>query len=135
MGFQKPKKIFVITFEEGSPYHGLTMRTTSTSAGKLLSLMELINWGDGERKFDSEDKEKVHDLFKMFADCIKSWNMEDEGVPVPPTTDGLLSLDMETVMDLMEEWMDLMVKPSAPLGQKSTDGTSPPEESIPMEIS
>lgn len=123
MGYVRKKKIFVLTFEDPD-LEGLEVRASSTSLGALLELVSLADIGKG-KKFGIEDIEKLDDLFQLFAGCLLSWNLEEEGgAPVPTTVAGLKSQELDFVLDLIMAWMDGVVSTPAPLPPRSNDGDS-----------
>lgn len=133
MGYRRPVKTYVLEFEDPE-MHGLIVRARKASVKQLMEIMDLA---DAVR--EKPTKEEINELFGVFADQIKSWNLEDEdGVPVPATLAGLISQDFEFVMPVIYAWIDAIQGVPAPLAQNSGDGApSPPEApvalSIPME--
>lgn len=82
------------------------------------------------------DTARYQELLGFFADCLVSWNLEDDDdQPIPPTLEGLRSQDDEFVLLVFDAWVDFVVRGAAkgPLGSSSPDGEQPLEASLPME--
>jgi hypothetical protein len=78
----------------------------------------------------------TRDMLTMFANALIEWNLEDEnGVPVPPTLEGIESQDLPFVLSLVEAWTSILAGTSEDLGKDSDSGERFPEELIPMETS
>src|SRR5690348_6784001 len=70
----------------------------------------------------------------IIAECLISWNLEDEnGDPVPTSAESLLDQDQPFLIALLDAWMGQAIKVSGPLGSDSPSGEPSPEVSIPME--
>jgi hypothetical protein len=124
MGFTPPSKIYVLQFEQ---YEGLEVKVSGTSAGGYLDLVGLVDTA-------SADIGKARPLLELFAQCLRSWNIEDEdGRPVPQTIEGLLSLELDFVLELAGAWTDAIAGVSADLKERSNSGMPSLVESIPME--
>jgi hypothetical protein len=124
MGYRRNAPTIELTFEDPQ-YEGLQMRMKSMSFGKALETMRMAEMvkGDGE----------VTALAGVFADHIVSWNLEDDrGVPIEPTTQALLELDIGFVMDTLTAWLEGLLQVSAPLAARSTGGEQSAVLNLPM---
>lgn len=131
MGFKAKATILKLKFVD-EEYEGLEIRAKSPSMGTFLEIAELADVD--VTSADAEDVAAVLKLFEHFIDSVKDWNLEDDdGVPVPKTVDGLKSLDIDFVMDLVGAWMDGLKGLSPGLPQPSGSGQPSLEASIPME--
>lgn len=99
-------------------------------------------------KMRSASVQTVLDIFKpelpiegeseIVADHLVSWNLEDNGVPVPMTAEGLMSLEVPFRSLIVSEWLKATRGLSAPFDRRSDGGGPSPEEdseepSIPMD--
>jgi hypothetical protein len=147
VGYERPKKVFVLQFGEDSPYQGLEVRARSGSVGALMDMMGLSRLQDIKR-LDPESIRDITGLFRMFASKLETWNLEEDGQPidfVPQQVDGqretpaearyrvLMDQDMDFVMDLVFAWIDGMVGTPGPLEKTSKGGGQSEEALIPME--
>lgn len=133
MGYSAPKKVYRLVFEDPA-MNGLVVRARAASLGKLMSLMSIASLaGKAPADMTGEDFAETDKLFRLFADCLVDWNLEDEGTPVPPTYDGLMEQEIDWVNALVEAWMTGTMGVSGPLVSSSTGGARFPEGSIPME--
>jgi|ERR1044072_567283 hypothetical protein len=153
MGYER-NRVFLLTFEDPD-LAGLEVRAKSASTGQLMSMMDLMELTNRD-SLDPGDIKRMDKLFRTFAGCpdecvqthedlggepgvrhyiskIKSWNLEEDGIPVPPTYEGLMDQDMEFVVALVFAWMDGQVGTPGELGKDSNDGGRSVEVSIPME--
>lgn len=149
-GFVQPRKLFRLKFEEPE-MAGLVVRAKSIGIGGYLDLTSLAKLADkGSQKFTEEDAQDIRELFDTFAQALVSWNLrepvyDDDGEevigdngrpltqPVPATLAGVLSQDLDFIMQVMMAWMQALVGVAAPLVKPSTSGKSSVEASIPME--
>lgn len=150
MGYERGTT-FVLTFEDPS-FEGLEVRARGISTGHLFRILDLVEMLE-EKNLSPAQIKQLDTLFRVFAGCpagctaahedqggnhyarkLKSWNLTEDGEPVPATYEGLMSQDFEFTQTLVEAWLDGMVGTPGPLDESSTDGGQFQEESIPMEI-
>lgn len=123
MGFTPVRRVYTLQFEQ---YDGLEVRAAATSAGGFLELTERSDAA-------SADISKVKPLLELFVECLRSWNLEDdEGQPVPQTVDGLLTLELDFVMEIIGAWTEAVAGVSSDLKEPSNSGTPSLVESLPM---
>lgn len=130
MGFQVQHKIYHLKFAD-EEMAGLVASVRSTSMGNILRVAEMDEMDPTH--LSKEDLSRLREIFDIFSKCLLAWNAEEDGVPVPTTTEGLLSQDPEFVMSVIKAWTRAMTVPDAPLAKPSNDGEQFPEASIPME--
>lgn len=132
MGYRRERRIIRLVFED-EELAGLEVRARSVSLGRMLDLLDLAD------RAKEQDRQAIEHIFRMFADALESWNLEDENdTPVPLTYEGLLGQDTDFVMDLVLAWKDGVAGIRVPLDQPSSDGsasqtTAGAELLIPME--
>jgi hypothetical protein len=124
MGYKLQKKLLKLRFEE---YEGLIVKAKSASLGQVLGLMDLAQMD--REKITVEDKQRLDELFRLFAAKLVEWNLEDEdGVSVPPTHEGLMDQEMDFVLDIVMGWLEMLVKVPDPLDKRSGAGSESKEE-------
>lgn len=119
--FVRQRKVLRLVFED--EYDGLVVRMRSLSIGELLDFDRLQS-GDG-------DISEVLGLLDLAASKIISWNLVNEdGTPVPTTTEALRAEDPDFIMLLIRTWMRQAVH--GVRGTQDRDdapGESPPPDS------
>lgn len=93
-------------------------------AGSIAAIEELENTGS--------DRQKAAEIL---FDHLIDWNLENDGVPIPVTLEGVRSLEESILVAITREWYRAARGITAPLDPPSNDGESSPVESIPMEVS
>lgn len=126
MGYRRERKVYKLVFEDPQ-YEGLEIRAASIPVGKLL---KLANVGD----LNNVTQEELSAIFEVFAGALISWNLEeDDGTPVPTTVDGLYTLEIDFIMQIISAWMEAVAGVPGPLRQRSSNGSRSVEQSLPME--
>lgn len=122
-GFRN-RRSYLLEWDADSPYHGLQVRTRPASLGAMVNL-------ETRRGEDLS----LLEVFRPLAEHLVWWNLEDDdGNPVPPTLEGMLTQDSEMVGNIMRAWQRAVVGVSDPKEPKSSGGSPSPEVSIPMDI-
>ncbi len=126
MGFTPPRKLYVLDFT-GTELDGLIVKTVAISAGDFLELQQLV--ADVKNGFDV-----VPILTPKFVEVIREWNLtDDDGLPVPVSEAGFLSLELTQMFAVLDAWQSVWIGVSVPLDRPSSDGAPSPVESLPME--
>jgi hypothetical protein len=83
----------------------------------------------------AETMQALRDMAAAFAGVLESWNVEHPktGEPVPPTVEGLLSLDSDFVLFVIQSWLVGTTEADEELGKDSPSGGTSAEGLIPME--
>jgi hypothetical protein len=127
MGYKTKVKTYTIAFAPGHEHHGAEARVRGMSLGEYMEATGL-DGGDGDGDAGS---------LKNFISHLVSWNLENEdtGEPVPPTEEGILSVDHDLVVAMNNAWIKTLtgVHNADPLPESSTSGEPSPAPSIPME--
>lgn len=128
MGYKRAQKVYKLKFADPE-FEGLEVRAKSIPTKLLMELSGI--------KFNkSAPGDEINHMFGIFADALVEWNLEDEdGNPVPATFDGVMSQDIDFVLDIIMAWMDAVAGVSEDLKEKLNSGEISLAESIPMEIS
>jgi hypothetical protein len=130
--FKPARTFYRLTFEDPE-LAGLEVTTRKISLEGLLEIVDMIDVVQG---FDSKNIEPVglkmvKDLFARFAAVLSEWNVDDDDdQPVPCTIEGLLSLEAEFVLAVIEAWVRAMSQAPPPLPGESSSGSSSPEKSL-----
>lgn len=137
MGKRIARKTYKLAFQPDTPLDGLTVVVRGVTLGRALELQrEAVERAKG----GAEGEQAVERLVKILAEHLVEWDAENEdGVPIPPTLDGLLSQDADFAMTIVDAWQSAVsastsVPDADPLPGNSTDGLSSVEESIPMDV-
>lgn len=120
MSFQRKPKI--IEFPEGHELHGLVIK----ARWPRIEQIEAV-YGIAGRNGEEEDEEAVKKALRIVAEqafgpALMSWDYIDEdGVQVPATADGFLSIDVPAQMMILNGWV-ADADPPAELGKGSASG-------------
>lgn len=112
------------TFEldfTGTEAAAATVRVRSASVATLKKVL------DGNQE--------VEDDAKIFAEHLISWDLTENGEPVPLTAEGVMRLEEPLMRLIVGEWIKATRGVTAPLDHRSSGGAKPQEEQIPMEPS
>lgn len=128
-GFEAPRTVYKLDFE-GTDLDGLEVRMR---AGRLGDMLDPSN-ADIGTDIDpdnptAEDIKAVRAKFEMIAEYLASWNLTEDGVPVPATTAGLMRQEPNFVGQIFAAWQRAQVAVAGPLPHSSTS-TPPPDLSL-----
>ena len=120
MGFQIGR-VFDLDFTD-TDAAGAVVKMKSCSVGNLIAFRE----ANDER------------FAELLAQHVKEWNLEDDGIPVPVTAAGVLSLEKPFVDLIYVEWLRATRGITVPFDRRSNGGGPSPtadeqEPSIPMD--
>jgi len=139
MGFTPKQKVYRITFDGHPELDGLILRAKSCPVGKFLDMTSLaanLDPGARRQQLTQEEIDQMAGLFQGFADALIEWNLETEsGEPVPPSLEGIRTLDLDTALDVILTWPGAIADVAAPLDSPSSNGATSAALSMPMEIS
>lgn len=127
MGYKSRPRTFLLSFED-EEYKGLEIEMKGLSVAGFLTLAKVTS-------SDNQTQEQVGTMFRLFSTGLKSWNMEDEdGTPLPPTYDSVLTLDSDFVIHVVASWMEGMAGVDKELGKGSDSGATSPVPLPTMEL-
>lgn len=140
MGFER-KKIYKLEWPEDSEFAGLEARVKAANIRDYLALMAVLvrdapdtyEDDDGSWQLKGNIEQQFAFCVKKFAKSLVSWNLEEDGVPVPADEEGLYAQDRDFVLAMIRAWTDALASVSPPLEVPSPAGTQSAVESIPME--
>lgn len=119
MGFQVPFGTFTIEFPEETGLTDLVVVGRMVSIGDYFTSLDL----DGDQ------------MIEWFADnALEWWNVEVDGVPVPTTKEGMLSLPRWLVTQVVRRWQRGIATVDGPLARTSSGGAPSPALNLPMEV-
>lgn len=126
MAFQRKRKVYKLDFE-GTEYEGLVVKVRGLTTGEYLELVTLTATADAS---ESETEK----LLKLLATHLVSWNLQEDGEPIPATFEGVKSNDLAMNTAIIDAWTSSMVNVPAGTEKKSLPGDSSLVASIPTEI-
>lgn len=104
---REPQQYHLVFTDEDM--RGLEIHIGAVNLGEFMHLQEL-----GDNALIGDDVAMV-ELFTAFCEALISWNLENaDGTPVPPTIDGLKTMDVNFVLRLVREWMTAIASPRSP---------------------
>jgi len=130
-GYVRQRKVYRLRFAD-EDMAGLVVQARSAPVGQFIGLTKLAQLRGND--VTPEDMGKLDELFRGFAGCLESWNLEDsDGTPVPATLEGLYSQETDFVLQIIFAWIEAVAGVPGPLGKPSSDGGRSLEASMPME--
>lgn len=130
MGFKPTRTHYKLVFEDPD-MSGLEVVATAMNMKMFIDAAAMTTKTAAEL---ATDVDGIDRLFSAFAECLVSWNLEDDNDnPVPPTKDGLYSQNFEFIMEVITAWGKAVASVSAPLPNASSSGSQSLEESLTME--
>lgn len=125
MGYQPKSPQYHLVFADGQ-HEGLDVTMKSLPLGEFFTLQDL-------RVRAADDPDAARKVISAMADLIVSWNVEDNGEPVPPTAEGLMKFDMSFLLDIIRAWVEAVTNVPNHSQPASNAGATSLELSIPME--
>lgn len=151
MGFEAPRVIVKLDFTD-TDLEGLEVRMRSQSVEELsqatsrMAAMAAVakrmldmDVGDEESAkkafadIDADSVSGVREVFRDFAAHLVSWNLQEDGVPVPATLEGVNAQDSTFILRLARAWQEAISGVGTPLPQGLRTGRPPDLQSIPTE--
>lgn len=125
MAYERKRKVYRLNFA-GTEFDGLEVRLHGLTTGEYLELVTLTGATD-------DSGGETERLLKLFAKHLISWNLQEDGEPVPADFDGVRANDLAMNMYIIDSWTSAMVSISPDTEKKSLPGDSSLVGSIPME--
>jgi len=134
MGFERKPKVYNIRFAEDHEFFGLEFKMHPVDVdfykkfvGTAFKLAEFKDVSESEDLGDQLDVlNKIADVLdamrKLFADKLISWNMEENGKPIPADINGVRLLDDEEFQKITSEWLEAVGGISPDLKKESSVG-------------
>jgi hypothetical protein len=125
---EAPVYVFQLEFEQ---YPELEIKARSVQFGKLLNIADQL---DTIKDESVTNFASVRELVTTFAESLKSWNLTDEGKPIPCNLAGFYSLDFRFAMEILRTWSSAIGgEVSDPLEGGSNNGSPSVAPMIQME--
>lgn len=131
-GFEAPRTIYKLNFD-GTDLEGLKVRMRG---GKLSTMLDPENATQVAFDLENptpEEVKAVRERFAMIAEYLVSWNLTENGVPVPATFEGMLDQEPAFIGRIFEAWQKAQVDVPAPLSHSSSSSLPLDLSSIPMD--
>jgi hypothetical protein len=125
MGFQRKRKVYKLDFE-GTEWDGLVVTVRGLTTGEYLDFVSVTAMAES-------DENQTGGMVEMLADHLVSWNLEEDGVPVPCNLDGVRANELPMNMAIVRAWTEAMSGVPEETEKKSVTGDAPLLESIPTE--
>ena len=125
-GFEAPGTGNLLDFT-GTPYEGLEVTVDSAPIGLLTGIMENYSAITGDEADMKTAGPLLLKLLKQFGEVLEDWNVTRKGEAVPPTYEGLLTLDTQFVMAIVGAWLTGTTGADEELGKDSDSGGSSQE--------
>jgi hypothetical protein len=126
-GYEAPGTGSVLDFA-GTAHEGLEVTVDSVSIGVMLDILQDYSALTAENVTPAKAAGLITSLTGSFGAVLESWNVTRRGEPVPPTAEGLRSLDSGFVMDVVGAWLTGTAAAPPPLPGSSPSGGPSPEE-------
>lgn len=115
MAFQRKRKVYKLDFT-GTEYDGLEVKVGGLTTGEYLELVGLSAPGSVD---DDETGRETERMLRFFTAHLKSWNLEDDGEPVPTTFEGVTSNELAMNMAIINAWTGALTAVSEETEKKS----------------
>lgn len=132
VGFEVPETTLQLSFTDPS-YAGLEVACRMAPRGVLTAAASL--GGVDPRRFTREHAATLDHLSDAFAESLLSWNLTRNGVDVPATKEGVDSLDLAFLMQLVTPWLEGTGQALAQQAAEQAAHSVSPEEEAEIEAS
>lgn len=126
-GFEAPGTGKLLNFD-GTPLEGLEVRCDDAPTGLLTDIMEDYAALAGDELDVQAAVPVIRRLLESFGGVIEEWNVTRKGQPVPPTYEGLRTLGITFVLQVVGAWLTGTTEAGGELGKDSTSGTTSDRE-------
>lgn len=131
-GFRPEPRVYHLTFPAHPDVPGMQVRLASMS---ILERLEFDTMRFTPVANALEIPEKDRRMAQALAERLISWNVLDPktGDPVPPTLEGILSLDDWVINPIVEAWIDAITGVRRPLAPPASADGMEVMDSIPVQ--
>lgn len=123
---------------------GVVVRLKGISIKQLLDAQRLAaEVADQRESGTGVEPGTLEKLFELLSSNIVEWNITEEdtegpdgptpGAPVPTTLEGVMSLELDPVVEILTEWLEAVAGVSPPLSENSPAGEPSEDLSLTME--
>jgi hypothetical protein len=108
-----------LTLDSTTGFEGATVEVdVAVGWGVLKRVRKLVAGAGGETA--AEEEARVDELIELFAtEGLLAWNLERHGQPVPPTAEGLGTLEPNLMVSIVGTWAGSIGSVNPPLGKRS----------------
>ena len=125
--FKRERKLYHLNFE-AADLDGFECYASGTTLDQFVEITALAEELKTE---EGRTKENIEKQFTVFAQHLKSWNLDDDDdQPVPCTYEGLAGQEFDFVMAIMMAWMAAIASVPDPLAGRSDSGETSPAPSL-----
>mgnify|MGYP001563947274 CR=1 FL=1 len=123
MGFQLPRRTAKLVFE--GDYAGAEVVVKlDVPLGAVLWFLDQQDAADSMPEGAAQSA-ALWRLRQQFVELfLDSWNLLDNGAPIPATVKGLEAVTPVFIGLLIGKWSEVVASPPAPLGGQSVDGNT-----------
>lgn len=123
MGFRLQRRMARLTFTGNEKLEGAEVLVrVNVSIGDVMALQELEESGTPQDKFA---------MLQLFSEkMLVSWNLEDDKGPIFAQPDGMTRIPAEEAALIISGWAEALGQVPSPLGVRSPDGVTLPEEAM-----
>lgn len=132
MGFERRRKTFRLDFT-GTDLEGLEMDMLGMTISEMLEMDNLQ--ATAAAGTPAEQKQKAIELLEFISSKVVSWNLTENGEPVPVSKEALMELDSADFWLAAARWREAAEGVPAPLEQRSNGGKRWEGAPIPMDMS
>lgn len=134
----RPGRTYRLVWPEDHEFMaGVVIKLKGLSIRQLLSAQRLASVVANAREQGDKSgvsEETLTELFELLSQNITEWNIDEEdGAPVPTDLDGVMSLELDPVVEILTEWLEAVAGVSPPLSETSPAGAPLEELSLTME--
>jgi hypothetical protein len=130
MGFKPERTHYKLVFADPG-WAGFEVVMTSMSMEMFVMTAALTQLSAEQL---AKSPETIDRLFTSLADCLVSWNLDDQhDNPVPATKDGLYTQDLDFIMKIAQAWGQAVASVPDPLSADSSSGNQSLVESLTTE--
>jgi len=106
-GFTVPERTATLVLDE-PPYQGAEIEVSLTVG--LGTYLGIMRWSAMHSTVDQRDAEAVavamEQAVRLFGEnALLGWNLERAGRPIPATPDGMLSLGVDLMSQIISTWL------------------------------
>lgn len=101
MSYEIKRTVYRMVFD--GQYEGLEVSIRSASTGVLLDVAPLA---EAATKQQNPSPDIIIKLADAVVASVISWNITEDGAPVPATRESILDLDFTLFMAIMENWVE-----------------------------
>jgi hypothetical protein len=115
MGYEVPETRATLVLDD-EPYVGAEIEVSLDIEWGAYKKMRRL--AGAPRTGDWRDR--LDELIELFLPFLRGWNLERNGVPLPPTAEGVARLGPALIGAIIGTWVERVGMAGAPLGNAAT---------------